>query len=340
MDATFTEDQEMLAVTARKMAEALGPKSVQDLDTTDVAPGTADLLSTGMLGLSLPDAVGGSGATCVEVAIVAEAFGRGLFPVPFAGPVLALQLLAGAGAEDWVSAALGGRSRVTIGLDRHLTGPASGAEEVVAWDAAGAAAAAVLHPIGNGWQAGVVPVGDQPPIAGADLTRRLCRVPASEPARSAGRPLDADGLDRWQSFALSVLCADMVGAMEGALHMAVEHAKSRHQFGRPIGSFQAIQHLCAERLVDLEASRSATYFSAWAVGGLPVREARLAARRAKSYTSRAAQAVTEAVLQVHGGIGQTWESLAHVYLRRVLLDRFTLGDETVHVRHLAEGMAG
>jgi alkylation response protein AidB-like acyl-CoA dehydrogenase len=147
-------------------------------------------------------------------------------------------------------------------------------------------------------------------------------------------------LQRWQAFALSVLCADMVGAMAGGLQMAVAYASQRVQFGRPIGSFQSIQHLCAEQLVSVEAARSATYHAAWAVDGLPASEALLAARIAKAYVSREAPLVAEAVLQVHGGIGHTWESLAHVFLRRALLDRAMLGDQSVHLSAIAAHLDG
>ena len=142
-------------------------------------------------------------------------------------------------------------------------------------------------------------------------------------------------MQRWHAFALSVLCADMVGVMAGGLEMAVAYASERVQFGRRIGSFQSIQHLCAEQLVSVEAARSATYHAAWAVDGLPAPDALLAARVAKAYVSREAPLVAEAVLQVHGGIGHTWESLAHVFLRRALLDRAMLGDQSVHLSAIA-----
>jgi alkylation response protein AidB-like acyl-CoA dehydrogenase len=137
-----------------------------------------------------------------------------------------------------------------------------------------------------------------------------------------------------------MLCADMVGAMQAALNMGVEHARSRHQFGRPIGSFQAIQHLCAEQHVNLEASRSATYYAAWAVDGLSPADALVAARVAKAYVSRVSTQVVEAVMQIYGGLGQSWECTAHLFLRRVLADRTILGDDRSQEVALAPCIGG
>jgi alkylation response protein AidB-like acyl-CoA dehydrogenase len=153
-----------------------------------------------------------------------------------------------------------------------------------------------------------------------------------------GDPLTDAARLRWEALGLVLLCADMVGAMAGSLALAVAYAKERVQFKRPIGSFQAIQHLAAEQHVSTEASRSATYYAAWAVDGLAPADALAAARIAKAYVSPLAREVTEAVLQIHGGIGHTWEHSAHYYLRRALLSRRTLGDESVHLAHIADGV--
>jgi alkylation response protein AidB-like acyl-CoA dehydrogenase len=154
----------------------------------------------------------------------------------------------------------------------------------------------------------------------------------------AGDALTETARLRWEALALVLLCADMVGAMTGSLELAVEYAKERVQFKRPIGSFQAIAHLAADQHVSTEASRSATYYAAWAVDGLSPAEALAAARIAKAYVSPLARQVTEAVLQIHGGIGHTWEHPAHYFLRRALLSRRTLGDESVHLSHIADGV--
>jgi alkylation response protein AidB-like acyl-CoA dehydrogenase len=140
---------------------------------------------------------------------------------------------------------------------------------------------------------------------------------------------------RWNALALSTLTADLCGLMRGALDLAVEYAKSRVQFGVAIGSFQAVKHLCADALVHLETSRSAMLYAAWSVDHAAPQDALRAARVAKSFSSEAAIAVTETCIQVHGGVGNTWENLSHVFLRRALLDRQTLGDESVQLSLLS-----
>lgn len=148
-----------------------------------------------------------------------------------------------------------------------------------------------------------------------DLTNSLAGVVES--------PAELDGLSdedarRWRALALTVTCADLVGSARGAQDLAVEYAKVREQYGATIGSYQAVGHLLAESLALIEGSVSVSRHAAWAVDELPAAEAIEAARVAKIYCARAALTVCETSIQVHGGIGNTWECLAHVYLRRVL----------------------
>jgi hypothetical protein len=151
--------------------------------------------------------------------------------------------------------------------------------------------------------------------AGVDLTASLAGVVES-PAELSGLP--AEEQMRWQALALTVTAADLVGASRGALTLASEYAKVREQYGAAIGSYQAIGHLLAEGLALIEGSISVLRHAAWAVDELPADEAARAAKIAKIYCARAARTVCETAIQVHGGIGNTWECLAHVYLRRVL----------------------
>jgi len=137
--------------------------------------------------------------------------------------------------------------------------------------------------------------------------------------------LDADDLTRWQSLGLAVACADLVGAMRGALTLATDYARERRQYGAAIGSFQAVQHMLADAHVATEGSRSIALHAAWAVDALPADDALGAASAAKAYCARAARSVCETSIQVHGGIGNTWECLAHVYLRRALFSTEVLG---------------
>src|SRR6187200_2725182 len=113
-------------------------------------------------------------------------------------------------------------------------------------------------------------------------------------------------------------CADLVGTMRGAVQLAADYATERRQYGAAIGSFQAVQHLLSDAFVAMEGSRSISLHAAWAVDALPAVDALAAAATAKAYSARAARTVCETAVQVHGGIGNTWECLAHVFLRRAL----------------------
>ncbi len=148
-----------------------------------------------------------------------------------------------------------------------------------------------------------------------DLTGSLAGVVESPPELA---DLSDEDADRWYALALAVTSAELVGAARGAHALATEYAKVREQYGATIGSYQAVAHLLAESLALIEGSISVLRHAAWAVDELPAREAVEAARVAKIYCARAALTVCETSIQVHGGIGNTWECLAHVYLRRVL----------------------
>jgi len=260
----------------------------------------------------VPVALGGAGASGVEVAIVTEALARHACTVPFAGAVLAADLLAAAGASaDVLAAVATGERRVAVALDGR------------AWDCCGADVAVGSDEAGR---VHVVAVGDA--LHGVDLTRALAAVGETVDLGPLARPvLGVGDRPRWEALAVTVLCADVVGVMDGTLAAAVAHARERVQFGRPIGSFQAVQHLLADQLVAVEAARSATWYAAWAVDELPASDALLAARAAKAWCSAAGPEVAEAAIQVWGGLGMTWECMAHVFLRRALLDARTLGGE-------------
>jgi hypothetical protein len=163
-------------------------------------------------------------------------------------------------------------------------------------------------------------IGSTPPAAGTDyegvdLTKSLAGVVES-PAELGD--LSDEDAGRWRALALTLTCADLVGAARGAHALAVDYAKVREQYGATIGSYQAVGHLLAESLALIEGSISVLRHAAWAVDELPATQAIEAARVAKIYCARAALTVCETSIQVHGGIGNTWECLAHVYLRRVL----------------------
>jgi alkylation response protein AidB-like acyl-CoA dehydrogenase len=137
--------------------------------------------------------------------------------------------------------------------------------------------------------------------------------------------LSTDDLDAVTALGLALTAADLVGVMTGAVRLATGYARDRRQYGVAIGSFQAVQHLLADALVATEGSRSIALHAAWAVDALPPAEALAAAAAAKAYCARAARQVCETAIQVHGGIGNTWECLAHVFLRRALLSADLFG---------------
>lgn len=283
MDVRLNAEQRQLRDAAAKLADDLGPGSVAELDDTSrVSRLERAVAQTGWRSLR------SDGASGVEVAIVAEEFGRGLVDVPFLGPVL---------ADD---------------LGRHVVlgaGPTTVAVGETGVDARGAAQAAIVRE-----QAVLtVPVGAA--RTGADLTRVSAEL--ADAPQQVGE-LSADDALRWQALALVATCADLVGTARGAHALACDYAKIREQYGKPIGSYQAIAHLLAEGLALIEGSVSVLRHAAWSVDEAPAADAVRSARIAKIYSARAARTVCETAIQVHGGIGNTWECAAHVYLRRAL----------------------
>jgi len=165
-----------------------------------------------------------------------------------------------------------------------------------------------------------------------DQTRKLCEVRFDNVAVGKDAVLGRVGkgwplLDRLVDRAKVALCAEMCGGAQKVLEMCVDYAKVREQFGRPIGSFQAIQHKCANMLVQVESAKSATYYAAWAAAN-DVPEAHLAACMAKAYCSDAYRYVSAEGIQIHGGIGFTWEHDMHLYFKRAKGSEVTFGDAT------------
>ena len=165
-------------------------------------------------------------------------------------------------------------------------------------------------------------------------------VAADAETTPIGDAVDGAAIDRSRALALAVTVADLLGTMEGVLDTTVVYAEERHQYGVAIGSFQAVQHLLAEARVLVEGSISLAQYAAWAVDAMPPGEALEAGAVAKAYCARAARTVCETAIQVHGGIGNTWECFVHVHLRRALLSSALLGDEGHHLRALARRRLG
>jgi alkylation response protein AidB-like acyl-CoA dehydrogenase len=335
MDVRLSAEQRALREAAARLVDDHAPGSVADLDDEARAAGLeAALTGAGWRELRAPDPDGDGRplASAVEAAIVAEEFGRGPADTPFLGPTLAAELRRRAGAEP--AAAL-----ETVLLRPDLTGLVVLDDEHarcsgIAIDARRATAALALVRTGQGHDLVRVPVTGTSP--GRDLTRPAAAVGDARAERlAAAGPLTAADVEAWSALALALTCADLVGTMRGAVGLARAYAGVRRQYEALIGTFQSVQHLLADAFVSVEGSSSVTRHAAWAADALPPSEALAAASIAKAYCARAAREVCETAIQVHGGIGMTWECLAHVHLRRALVSAQLLGDVGVNLARVA-----
>jgi alkylation response protein AidB-like acyl-CoA dehydrogenase len=330
MDTRYSDEQLELQRSAASLVADLGPKTVDDLDDTSRRDRLADAARrSGWYELRGPGEDDGPLASGVEVAIIARELGRGAADTAFLGPIVAVDLARHAGleVEDAATSAVFDRSLLDFAV-------APGSRDGVAIDCAGSRRGlALVHSAGA---AHVVDVSLPDPVPETDLTRAVAPVALADVAPDGdGGAVDRDAVDRSRALALTITVADLLGAMEGVLATTTEYAKERQQYGVPIGSFQAVQHLLAEAQVLVEGSLSVAQYAAWAVDALPPAEALEASSVAKAYCARAARTVCETAIQVHGGIGNTWECFVHVYLRRALLSSALLGDEGHHLRVLA-----
>ncbi len=305
----------------------------------------AAMADQGWLAVEEPEASGGLGLGMVEVAVLCEALGRRLAPVPFLTTVLALGALRASGSTDdrvaeWAAALSSGdavgcvawsvrRDAVTVegaGGEVRL----SGRPDPTLF--APSATVAVVASVDGVFAVGLDESARPAPEPAMDRTRELGRLAFDRtPAvRLDGPAASTALLDR----AATGVAAELLGGASRVLEMSVDYAKDRVQFGRPIGSFQAVKHRLADALVDVEGMRSTAYYAAWcaAVGD---RDASLAASMAKSWCSDAAHRVMASGLQVHGGIGFTWEHDLHLYLKRSQLDQVRFGDGAWHRDRIA-----
>jgi alkylation response protein AidB-like acyl-CoA dehydrogenase len=321
----------------------------------------AAMAEQGWLAVELPEVVGGLGLGLVETVVLCEQVGRHLAPVPFLGTVLTGVALASAladgeielstalgevtveswieqlGAGDAVGAVAWSRrpGAVTAGRDAGGGWTLSGRSDLVVYGPSADVVVVFAEAEGSPALFALAPQGPERPTAESamDRTRSMGWLALSDrPAVRLGGPERAgDLLDR----GATAVSAEMLGAAERVLEMTVAYAKDRVQFGRPIGGFQAVKHRCADMLVDVEGMRSATYYAGWAVGAHDP-EARAAASVAKVWSSDAARRVMASGLQVHGGIGFTWEHDLHLFLKRSQLDQMSFGDAGLHRERLAE----
>ncbi len=325
----LTDEQAMLSATTAQLVTDYPTLADPGPDRSRAEAGLWDaLVAAGLVGLVVAAERDGAEGATIDAALVTEQLARGAAAAPYLGTVLALDLLSAVAPEGPDTAELVAGRPGAVVVDRSLTVPA----------AVGIAVDAVPGALAIGVDACAV----RAPVLGG----RLDSVDPSRPLAAtvgAGRVLGEVAehtLARFEALALALVCADLVGTATGALDAAVAHARERQQFGRPIGSFQAVAHLCAEQLVTVESCRSITWQAAWAVDALEPAEAMTLCRVAKAHCSEGVVTVCEAAIQVFGGIGMTWECPAHRYLRRALLDRRLFGDERLHLAAIADERLG
>ena len=327
MDARPTTEQRELEDAAVRLAEKLGPTTVGDLDDADRRSRLDAALEQAGWRELRAGTPGEPLASGVEAALVTRALARGSADVAFIGPLLAHDLLrrADAAQDD-------GQAR-TVAVTSDLSRLARGTG--VAVDAVGSTVALALGAAGDALIEMPIPTSDEP--VGVDLTRSVRRLVDAPADAAAGLgTLSPDDLVAWEALAVTVTAADLVGVMEGAIELTTAYARERRQYGVPIGSFQAVQHLLAEAKTLSEGALSAMLYAAWAVDALEPAEARAAAAVAKAYAARSARTVCETAIQVHGGIGNTWECMAHVFLRRALVSTELFGGENSQLALLAQ----
>jgi alkylation response protein AidB-like acyl-CoA dehydrogenase len=282
-----------------------------------------ELVAAGWTGVAVPEEHGGQGLGTVELTLVCEGLGRALAPSAFFGNAAAAVIVAAAGDDGqqrrWLPGFASGESRGAFG-----TWQPDGS--ALAYDVEGAAALVLVEP----GRAAIV-TADACTFEntdGIDITRRLSRVTVGAADELRG---DVDAAVDRVEVALS---AELVGVASRAMDLAVEHARTRQQFGRPIGVYQAVSHRCADMLIDVESARSAVLCAAWTAdhdtATLP-----FAASVAKVAAAQGAWRTTTASLQVHGGIGFTWEHDCHLLLRRAVASGHLLGSADWHLDRVA-----
>jgi len=354
MQFGLSESQEILKDNARKFFAGECPMNqVRKLAETGSAY-DADLWSKmaaqGFTGIIFPEEYGGMGMSVVDLILLMEEAGRALVPGPFFATVALAATVIDAVATDaqkkkYLAPICSGETRSTLaeieagaGWDTRsgekmaaVNGRLTG-EKLFVPDAEVADFLVVTAGGGVFAVQRKAPGVSVTPMPAMDLTRSVYAVRLDNtPAEKLG---DASGMERATDVATAALVAEMVGGMQRILDMTVEYAKTRKQYGKPIGAFQAVQHQCADMYLETESSRSAAYYAAWALDHDPA-QAATAVSIAKMYASDACRTVGNRGVQVHGGMGFTWENDLHLYYRRAKASETMLGDATFHRERIA-----
>jgi alkylation response protein AidB-like acyl-CoA dehydrogenase len=350
MQFGLSESQQILKNNARKFFSAECPigevRRISETATAHDEKLWRNMAEQGFLGVVIPEDAGGMGLGMVELAALAEEMGRSLLPGAFLSTLLASAAIQGAGSTKHLAEIADGSAMATVALleaeaswnPDAVRMPALKGEKTFVTDA-GIADFLVVAARDGGEMALYLVEGKSvaiTPMPAMDLTRRLYKVAFHDaPGELIAR---GDAAKRALEHALDVatvaICAEMTGVMQRTLDMAVEYAKTRKQFGRPIGQYQAVQHQCADMLLWTESSRSATYYAAWAYENR-VPDARAAVSVAKAYVSDAGREVGNRGIQVQGGMGFTWENDVHLYYRRAKASEIAFGDATFHRDRIA-----
>ncbi len=372
MNFAFSEEQEELRQTIRRFLEDKSPSTevrrlMETVDGYDEAVWKQMGQELGLQSLHIPEEYGGQGFTFVELGIVLEEMGRVLVCAPyFSTVVLAADAILNAGTDDQKQALLPGLASGETRAALAFTEPNG------RWDASGITIEAkpegdsfvldgiksfvidghtaelivvVARTPGSTGEDGIgffTVAGDAPgltrtPLATMDQTRKQAKLEFSGVKASALGEVGSGwaALSKTLDQAAVGLANEMVGGAQKVLEMSVQYAKDRVQFGRPIGSFQAIKHKCADMLLEVESAKSAAYYAAWSAAEdndeLPV-----VASLAKAYCSDAYFHAAAENIQIHGGIGFTWEHDAHLYFKRAKSSEILFGDATYHRELLAQ----
>ena len=309
MDFDLNDDQRDLASAARDfLSGSASPAHARTLlaEGGDLAPGRAALAASGFASITVPESAGGGGGSVLDLAVVAEQAGRVLAgPSLVTGARVAVLL---ADDESRLQGFVDGSVQYAVVDGSAATLDAAGADTFLSLDGDTLVVGA-----------GTVELGT--PI---DATRGLGRV-----SLAAGETVATDASMRWQHaerVGRVILAAEGLGAASRALEIAVAYAQERQAFGRAIGSYQAVKHSLVDVYVEVEQLRSRVWWAAWAADQAPD-ELPLAAAAVKAASASALEQAAETLIQVHGGIGFTWEHDAHLYWRRAKVDRFLLGDD-------------
>ena len=322
MNFDFTDDQRAIKETARDLlASRFKLEKLRELAESKQYADDAwkEVSELGWPGIFIAEENGGQGLGILELVILLEELGYVLAPMPFLSNAAAGLILQDAGATDRLAGVASGEQRGTVGVVKDgraaLVPDAEEADFIVLLD---------------GTDATLVERGDAQveAIDAIDPTRRYASVTAN-----GGESLG--DVSRGRDLIALAAAAELVGISQRVMEMAVEYAKDRKQFDRPIGAYQAVSHACAEMLKQVEGSRSLVYYAGWAADAAPD-EFSLAASMAKAYASDAGWNVSASSLQVHGGIGFTWEHDLHWFLKRAKTDGVLFGSARDHRERVAE----